>query len=212
LAQRLLTRAALQNALESDDPVAGLMLAREAAVQAANLFGPGSVGGRVGHLDLIEAELAVHRPVSKQDVLASLAALQRLDPSWRTSYRAARILGSLAAASGWFDVAAEAYDQAETLVTANQGPGTLEAATQHANRAGAVLQAGNTETADRLFQEALAMAAPAGHDRNPTWGHIAIAAATAAERIGDLRRANQLRHDAEALVPAAAPRITLRWG
>lgn len=209
--QRLHTIGTMQLALASNDPVAAIMLARITMEQARVTFGPDSIGAAYARVNLIEALLAVGRHVDAADLEAALRVIQAENPSWHAAYQAARLRGQLAAQTGRLDDAAASYLRAELLATTYEGPGSLAAATQRANRAGVRLRAGKADEADTLFRQALAMAAPDGHWRNTVWGGIAEAAAVAAERVGDVPRAIRLRRDADGLEPPVTARVTVRW-
>ena len=73
------------------------------------------------------------------------------------------------------------------------------------------LRAGKVSEANRLFRQALAMAAPDGQWRNMVWARIASDAAAAAERAGDIPRATRLLRDADGLKPPVKSRATVRW-
>jgi tetratricopeptide (TPR) repeat protein len=210
-AEQLRTIGMMHLALLAGDPVAATMLARSLVAQARTAFGPDSVGAAFACLGLVEESLAADRYVNSADLENALRTVQAQDSSWLVAYRAAGLRGGLANRMGRLDDAAAAFMRAELLATAHEGPGSLAAAMARSDRASVRLRAGKVHEADRLFRQALNMAAPEGRWRNTAWGQIAGDAAAAAERVGDIARAVRLHRDADGLEPLVRPRATVRW-
>jgi tetratricopeptide (TPR) repeat protein len=211
LMQRQRTIGMLRLAGMASDPVAAILLARSLLDQAQHAFGPASVGAAFARLDLIEALVAAGKHVDPADLDAAAGIVQAQDPGWRSAYRIARLRGLVATRSGRFDDAAALFVGTERLVSAHEGPASLNVAMERSNRASAELLAGHAEAADRLYGQALDLAAPSGQPRNTVWAQIAGEAAVAAERVGEIGRAIQLRRDADALLPPVTARHTIRW-
>lgn len=193
------------------DSAAAVMLARSGVVAATAAYGADSVGAAFARLDLIDESLAADRHVDAADLDDALRVIQAQNPSWAIAYRGAQLRGWLAAQTGQLEDAATAFLRAEVVATAHDGPGSLATAIARSNRASVRLRAGQADEADRLFRQALAMAAPDGQWRNNVWAQIAAGAVAAAERVGDIPRAIRLRRDADGLEPATKRRATVRW-
>ena len=135
----------------ASDPVAAILLARSLLDQAQHAFGPASVGAAFARLDLIEALVAAGKHVNPADLDAAAGIVQAQDPGWRSAYRIARLRGLVATRSGRFDDAAALFVGTERLVSAHEGPASLNVAMERSNRASAELLAGHAEAADRLW-------------------------------------------------------------
>jgi hypothetical protein len=142
------------------------------------------------------------------DAIGSLLTQQ---PGWQAQIRVARLLGLLALATHRLDVADATFADVEKRLMQHKGARSLEIARARADRAEVRLEAGDAAGADHLFNEALMLASPDGVWRNAIWAQIASRAATAAERTGDMARAEQLRRDADGLLPAIAAHAIQRW-
>jgi tetratricopeptide (TPR) repeat protein len=210
-AERQQTIGMLRLASMANDSVAAIHLSRSLVAQARTLFGPGSAGEGFARLDLIEALIGAGKHVDDADLDDAVQVVEAQDPSWQSVYRATRLRGLQAAHTGRLEDASASFMQAELLVAAHEGVGSLPAAMERSNRASVQLLAGHPDEADRLFRQALEMAAPDGQWRNTVWARIATDAATAAERVGDIERGSRLRRDADGLLPPVAVRATIRW-
>jgi tetratricopeptide (TPR) repeat protein len=211
MAQRQATIGLIRLAQAEDDPVAAVFLAHQLAAQAEATSGPDSVAAAFAHLDLIEILLAAGKHVPQPNLDDTLRIILAQDTSWHVALRAARLQGQLAAQTGRFDEATAAFQRAETIARQNEGLDNLNIATEVSNQASVRLRAGDAAAADKLFRKALHMAAPEGDWHNATWARIADEAATAAERTGDPKRALQLHHDADELIPSVTRRAIIRW-
>lgn len=195
----------------SRDPFAARMLGWQLAADARGAFGPGSVGAAFAALDGIEIEAGVGKridPAGLEDVLRTILPQ---DASWHIALRLARLEGLMATQSGQFGQADAAFKRAGTIAIDNEGPHSLDAASELANRAGVKLKAGDVTRANALFQEALGIAAPGGAWQNPVWARIADDAAEAADRSGNTEGASKLRERAGQLVPSPPARDIVRW-
>ena len=195
----------------SRDPFAARMLGWQLAAAARGAFGPGSVGAAFAALDGIEIEIAAGKRIDPASLEDALRTILPQDASWHIALRLARLEGLMAEQSGQFGQADAAFKRAGTIAIDNEGPHSLDAASELANRAGVKLKAGDVTRANALFQEALAIAAPGGAWHNPVWARIADDAAEAADRSGDTEGASKLRERAGRLVPSPPARDIVRW-
>ncbi len=195
----------------SQDPFATRMLGHQLVTRARIAFGPDSVAAAFATLDRIEIMTGSGKRVDPAELADAMRVILAQDASWHVALRVARLEGLLAAQSGLFGQAAAAFKRAETIAIDYEGPHSLDAASEVSNQAGVKLKAGDVTQADALFQAALTMAAPDGAWQNPVWARIAGDAAVAADRNGDLERANKLRERAGRLAPSVQARDTVRW-
>ncbi|HBK05543.1 MAG TPA: hypothetical protein DDZ81_06710 [Acetobacteraceae bacterium] len=210
-ARRQQTIGLIHLAQASHDSLAAMMLGHQLVAQAENAFGTDSVAAAFARLDLIEITIGSGKHVDQVALDDALRVILPQDSSWHVALRTARIEGLLAAERGQFSQAVTAFQRAETIAIDNEGPQSLDAASEVSNQAGARLKMGDVTEADALSRKALAMASPGGAWRNPVWARIAGVAAAAAERSGDPERAAKLRKRADQLAPTVPERETIRW-
>lgn len=205
------TEAEMQIALEADDMVAAVQNARIALALTETAYGAQTPVTATARLDLAQIEMLAGQAIDRAMVADATAVLLQQQPGWQSQIRIARLQGMMTLREHDLAAAEASFVAVERMILEHKGPDSLDVARARASRATVRLEAGDAQGADVLFRQALDLAAPKGDWRNALWAHIAMEAATAAERAGDPDRSSKLRRDAASVVPTVTAHTTNRW-